>query len=120
MTGEIKELAKWLKAAGCEMAAMESTGVYWTPLYNLFELMELDVMVVNAAHMKAVPGRKTDVKDSEWIAELPRHGLLEAGFIPSREQKGLFIATKPHPFSPGFHLPAQHSRQRVPPGPAAC
>lgn len=87
---------------------------------TLFELMELDVMVVNAAHMKAVPGRKTDVKDAEWIAELLRHGLLEAGFIPSREQKGLFIATKPHLFSPGFHLPAQHSRQRVPPGPAVC
>lgn len=89
MTGEIRDLGKWLKESGCEMAAMESTGVYWKPLYNLFELMELDVMVVNAAHMKAVPGRKTDVKDAEWIAELLQHGLLKASFIPNREQREL-------------------------------
>ena len=94
MTGEIKELAKWLKEAGCEMAAMESTGVYWKPLYNLFELMDLEVMVVNAAHMKAVPGRKTDVKDAEWIAELLQHGLLQASFIPSREQRELRELTR--------------------------
>lgn len=94
MTGEIKELAAWLKQEGCEMAAMESTGVYWKPLYNLFELMELDVMVVNAAHMKAVPGRKTDVKDAEWIAELLQYGLLKASFIPSREQRELRELTR--------------------------
>lgn len=94
MTGEIKELTKWLKEAGCEMAAMESTGVYWKPLYNLFELMGLDVMVVNAAHMKAVPGRKTDIKDAEWIAELLQHGLLKASFIPSREQRELRELTR--------------------------
>ena len=94
MTGEIKELAKWLKEAGCEMAAMESTGVYWKPLYNLFELMELDVIVVNAAHMKAVPGRKTDAKDAEWIAELLQHGLLKASYIPSREQRELRELTR--------------------------
>jgi len=94
MTGEIKELAKWLKEAGCEMAAMESTGVYWKPLYNLFELMDLEVMVVNAAHMKAVPGRKTDVKDAEWIAELLQHGLPQASFIPSREQRELRELTR--------------------------
>lgn len=89
-----KKLTKWLKEAGCEMAAMESTGVYWKPLYNLFELMELDVMVVNAAHMKAVPGRKTDIKDAEWTAELLRHGLLKASFIPSREQRELQKLTR--------------------------
>ena len=94
MTGEIKELTKWLKEAGCEMAAMESTGVYWKPLYNLFELMGLDVMVVNAAHMKAVPGRKTDIKDAEWIVELLQHGLLKASFIPSREQRELRELTR--------------------------
>ena len=94
MTGEIKKLTKWLKEAGCEMAAMESTGVYWKPLYNLFELMGLDMMVVNAVHMKAVPGRKTDIKDAEWIAELLRHGLLKASFIPSREQRELRELTR--------------------------
>ena len=94
MTGDIRELSKWLKESGCEMAAMESTGVYWKPLYNLFELMELDVMVVNASHMKAVPGRKTDIKDAEWIAELLQHGLLKASFIPSREQRELRELTR--------------------------
>ena len=73
---------------------MESTGVFWKPLYNLFELMDLDAMVVNAAHMKALPGRKTDVKDAEWIADLLRHGLLKASYIPSREQRELREITR--------------------------
>ena len=82
-------MANWLTESGCEMVAMESTGVYWKPLYNLFELMDLKAMVVNASHMKALPGRKTDVKDAEWIADLLRHGLLKASFIPSRKQREL-------------------------------
>lgn len=93
-TNEIKSLANWLTESGCEMIAMESTGVYWKPLYNLFELMDLDAMVVNAAHMKALPGRKTDVKDAEWIADLLRHGLLKASYIPSREQRELREITR--------------------------
>lgn len=88
-TQDIKSLAKWLSDESCEMIAMESTGVYWKPLYNLFEITGLEAMVVNAAHMKAVPGRKTDVKDAEWIADLLRHGLLKSSFIPSREQREL-------------------------------
>lgn len=88
-TSEIKAMANWLTESGCEMVAMESTGVYWKPLYNLFELMDLNAMVVNASHMKALPGRKTDVKDAEWIADLLRHGLLKASFIPIREQREL-------------------------------
>lgn len=88
-TSEIKVLANWLTEANCEMIAMESTGVFWKPLYNLFELMDLDAMIVNASHMKALPGRKTDVKDAEWIADLLRHGLLKASFIPDREQREL-------------------------------
>ena len=88
-TGEIKVLANWLTEAGCEMIAMESTGVFWKPLYNLFELMGLDAIVVNASHMKALPGRKTDVKDAQWIADLLRHGLLKASYIPDREQREL-------------------------------
>ena len=94
MTWEIKELAHWLTEAGCEMAAMESTGPYWKPLYNLFELLGLEAMIVNAAHMKAVPGRKTDVKDAEWIADLLQHGLLRASFVPSREQRELRELTR--------------------------
>jgi transposase len=88
-TGEVKNLANWLTEAECEMVAMESTGVYWKPLYNLFELLDLEAIVVNAAHMKALPGRKTDVKDAEWIADLLRHGLLRASYIPKREQREL-------------------------------
>ena len=87
MTDELRELAKWLTEAECEMIAMESTGVYWKPLYNLFEMLDLNAMVVNAAHMKALPGRKTDVKDAEWIADLLRHGLLKASYVPDREQR---------------------------------
>jgi transposase len=71
------------------MIAMESTGVYWKPLYNLFEMMDLDAIIVNASHMKTLPGRKTDVKDAEWIADLLRHGLLKASYIPDREQREL-------------------------------
>jgi transposase len=88
-TSEIKVLANWLSEAQCEMIAMESTGVFWKPLYNLFELLDLDAIIVNAAHMKALPGRKTDVKDAEWIADLLRHGLLKASYIPDREQREL-------------------------------
>jgi len=89
MTKDIREMANWLVENGCEMVAMESTGAYWKPLYNVLEVLGLEVMVVNAQHMKAVPGRKTDVKDAEWIADLLRHGLLRASFIPDREQREL-------------------------------
>ena len=87
LTSELREMTAWLKANGCEMAAMESTGSYWKPLYNIFELEGLPAMVVNAQHMKALPGRKTDMKDAEWIAKLLSQGLLRASFIPDREQR---------------------------------
>lgn len=89
VTTELKELGGWLEKEQCEMIAMESTGVYWKPLYNLFEIMGLPAMVVNAAHMKALPGRKTDIKDAEWIADLLQHGLLRVSYIPDREQREL-------------------------------
>ena len=88
-TRELLELADWLKVNGCQMAAMESTGSYWKPLYNILEMNDIPAMVVNAQHMKAVPGRKTDVTDSEWIADLARHGLLRASYIPSKDQREL-------------------------------
>lgn len=89
LTCNIKELGTWLLDNGCQMVAMESTGVYWKPIYNILELLNLDVIVVNAHHMKTVPGRKTDVKDAEWIADLLQHGLLKASYIPNREQREL-------------------------------
>lgn len=88
-TREIFEMADWLKDNDCEMIAMESTGSYWKPIYNILESCELKAMVVNARHMKAVPGRKTDVKDSEWIADLLQHGLLTASYIPDKAQREL-------------------------------
>lgn len=88
-TRELLELAGWLTEGGCEQVAMESTGSYWKPLYNILEATGLSAMVVNARHMKAVPGRKTDVSDAEWIADLLQHGLLKASFIPEKAQREL-------------------------------
>src|SRR5262249_61660935 len=67
-TRELLELVDWLKAEGVRHVAMESTGIYWRPLFNLLEQTEMEVLVVNAGHMKQVPGRKTDGKDAEWVA----------------------------------------------------
>ncbi len=88
-TRELLTLADWLKESGCKMVAMESTASYWKPLYNILESSGLNAMVVNAHHMKAVPSRKTDVKDAEWIADLLQHGLLQASYIPDKDQREL-------------------------------
>lgn len=88
-TKELKEIAKWLKENKCEMIAMESTGSFWKPLWNIFENSELNQILVNAKDMKNVPGKKTDIKDSEWIADLLQHGLLKASYIPDRAQREL-------------------------------
>jgi len=88
-TAELLEVVEWLVACRVTHVAMESTGVYWKPLYNLLEATGLTVFVVNAAHMKAVPGRKTDVQDAVWISDLMRHGLLKPSFIPPRPQREL-------------------------------
>ena len=88
-TKELLRLADWLIQNDCQMIAMESTASYWKPLYNVFESCELKAMVVNARHMKAVPGRKTDTNDAEWIADLLQHGLLRSSFIPDKSQREL-------------------------------
>jgi transposase len=93
MTAEILALAEWLTHAGCPHVAMESTGVYWQPIYNLLEGL-FTVWVVNAQHIKAVPGRKTDVLDAEGIAELWQHGLLRGSFIPSAAQRAVRELTR--------------------------
>ena len=79
MTADLLALADWLQERGCTHVAMESTGVYWRPVYNVLE-GQCELLVVNAQHIKAVPGRKTDVKDAAWIAELLCHGLLRGSF----------------------------------------
>jgi transposase len=83
------QLIDWMKEHSCSHVAMESTGVFWKPIVNLLEAEDIQYLVVNAQHMKAVPGRKTDVKDAEWIADLLRHGLLTASYIPDRNQREL-------------------------------
>lgn len=92
-TQDLLKLQDWLLEQGCTHLAMEATGVYWKPVYNVLE-GHLEVLVVNAQHMKAVPGRKTDTKDAEWIAELLQHGLLKASFIPSAPQRELRELTR--------------------------
>ena len=88
-TRELLEMTEWLTEGGCEKVAMESTASYWKPLYNILETAGLSAMVVNAQHMKAVPGRKTDASDAEWIADLLQHGLLRASFIPDKARREL-------------------------------
>jgi len=80
-TDELETLAEWLQRGGCTHAAIESTGVYWQPVFNVLEHV-CTVVLVNAQHVKAVPGRKTDVRDAEWLAQLLEHGLLRPSFIP--------------------------------------
>jgi transposase len=93
MTDELLGLADWLAAAGCTHVAMESTSSYWRPVYNLLE-GQCAVWVANAYHVKQVPGRKTDVRDAEWLADLLRHGLLRPSFIPAPAQRHLRDLTR--------------------------
>lgn len=93
MTDDLLALLDWLTADGCTHVAIESTGVYWKPVFNILE-GDMEVILVNARHVKAVPDRKTDVKDCEWLADLLRHGLLKASFIPPLEIRELRELTR--------------------------
>ena len=84
-THELIELADWLEACGIESVAMESTGVYWIPLYEILEQRDIEVLLVNARHVKNVPGRKSDVSDCQWIQQLHTFGLLRGSFRPDAE-----------------------------------
>ena len=88
MTRDLEALAEWLAEGGITDVGMESTGVYWQPVYNILA-ERFEVWLVNAKHVKHVPGRKTDVKDAEWLAQLLQHGLLKPSFIPAEEQRAL-------------------------------
>jgi transposase len=90
---ELLRLSDWLASMGATIVAMESTGVYWKPIWNVLE-DRFQLMLVNAQHIKTVPGRKTDVKDCEWIAQLLEHGLLKASFVPLRPQRELRDLTR--------------------------
>ena len=93
MTQDLLLLADWLTSLGVTHVAMEATGEFWKPVYNILE-SSFVLLVVNARHIKNVPGRKTDVKDAEWIADLLRHGLLRASFIPPLPQRDLRDLTR--------------------------
>jgi transposase len=92
-TGEVRRLLAWLGEHGVSHVAMESTGVYWKPLFNVLE-PHVRVVLANAAHVKAVPGRKTDVRDSEWLLDLMQHGLIRGSFIPEAPIRALRDLTR--------------------------
>src|SRR3989449_1171135 len=92
-TQELLSLREWLLSEGCTHMAMESTGVYWKPVYTILE-GALEIVVANAQHIKKVPGRKTDVKDAEWIADLLCHGLLRSSFVPPKPIRELRDLTR--------------------------
>src|SRR5579885_2538840 len=94
LTDDLLKLADWLGEHGVTHVAMEATGVYWKPVWNLLEGSDLHLLLVNAQHIKAVPGRKTDVQDAEWIADLLRHGLLRGSFIPPAPIRALRELTR--------------------------
>ena len=92
-TTQLEQLREWLRQVGCTHVGMESTGVYWVPVYAVLE-GQFELIVGNAAHMKNVPGRKTDVKDAQWIAELIRCGLIRKSFVPPKWQRALRDLTR--------------------------
>ena len=92
-TSDLLALRTWLLQEGCTHVCMESTGVYWMPVYRRLEGF-FELVVANAQHIKGVPGRKTDVQDAEWIADLLQHGLVTASFVPSQEQQDVRDLTR--------------------------
>jgi transposase len=95
MTRDLKEMARWLESKGMQAIALEATGVYWKPVWNILEAeKKFQLLLVNAQHIKNVPGRKTEQKDSEWIGELLQHGLLRASFVPPLEIRRLRDLTR--------------------------
>jgi len=93
MTSDLRELKKWLEGYKVTAVAMESTGIYWKPIFNILE-DGFDVVLANAQHIKNVPGRKTDIKDCQWIARLFRNGLISGSFIPPRDIRELRDLTR--------------------------
>ena len=93
MTDDVLRFSDWLVTEGCTHVAIESTGVYWKPVFNILEGL-MEVILVNARHVKAVPGHKTDARERAWLADLLRHGLLKASFIPPRHIRDLRELTR--------------------------
>jgi hypothetical protein len=114
MTRDLLEMADWLAAEGVTNVAMESTGVFWKPIFNILE-GRFTVLLVNARHLKQVPGRKSDVRDCQWIAQLLQCGLLKGSFIPSRTQRELRDLTRNRTqlVEESSSLPAENAVERT-------
>ncbi len=109
----LKEMARWLKEAEVELAVMESTGVYWKAVFEALEDEQIEAMVVNARHVKDVPGRKTDILDSEWLADLARCGLLRPSFVPPRDIRELRLLTRYRKKLCGIHSGEKNRLHKV-------
>ena len=112
MTHDLLAMRAWLQTHGCTAIAMESTGVYWKPIFNVLE-GDFTILLVNPAHIKQVPGRKTDVKDCRWVAELLEHGLLRGSFIPPIEIRDLRDLTRYRRQLVHTHSAEVHRLQKV-------
>jgi transposase len=84
-TASLIQLSEWLTQSGCTHVAMEATGVYWKPVWHILSDGDFELVLANAAHIKNVPGRKTDVKDADWVSDLLAHGLIRASFVPDSQ-----------------------------------
>src|SRR6266567_2665343 len=103
MMPDLLRMRQWFQSLGVTHVAMESTGSFWKPIFNVLE-GHVEVLVVNAQHLKAVPGRKTDLKDAEWIADLLQHGLLRPSFVPPAFQRELLVQALQGQFKPHHRL----------------
>ena len=112
MTRDLLELADWLQSHHVTHVAMESTGVYWKPVWNILE-GQFAVVLVNAQHIKAVPGRKTDIKDCQWIAELLQHGLVRGSFVPPTPIRELRDLTRMRASLRQDHTAMANRRQKI-------
>jgi len=95
-TKDLMALSEWLSAEGCTHVAMEATGIYWKPVWHILSDGEFELVLANAAHVKNVPGRKTDVNDATWLADLMAHGLIRASFVPDEQTQEMrsFLRTR--------------------------
>src|ERR1700757_4920391 len=112
MTNDLRAMASWLIEEQVTHVAMESTGVYWKPVWNILE-GQFEVVLVNAQHIKAVPGRKTDTKDCQWIAELLQHGLVRGGFVPPTPIRQLRDLTRMRASLRQDHTAVANRRQKI-------
>src|SRR6202790_1420430 len=108
-TSGLLDLLAWLTASGCTHVAMEATGVYWKPVWSILSDGEFELVLANAAHIKNVPGRKTDVNDATWIADLMACGLIKASFVPDEEIQNLRSRKRPRKQLP--HEQPRHTQR---------